>query len=76
MAKSGSEITKKSTAKRRVRSTSFSFNPEEMALLEAMTERFGGKKAAVIAGLEALQRRNDLTKADVLAAIETNWRDQ
>jgi hypothetical protein len=43
---------------------------EEAALLARHVDREGGVKAAVIAGLRALDRRNDLSNKELIAIIE------
>ncbi len=45
------------------------FNPEEKALLERLGKSYGGKKAAVVAGLRALDGRKTMTKAELVAEI-------
>lgn len=55
---------------------SFKFTPEEKDMLDRLAESHGGRKAAIIAGLEALERKNGISKAQVIAAIEENWSDR
>lgn len=76
MAKTGSEIAAASEKRRGIQSTSFKFTPEEKDMLDRLAESHGGRKAAIIAGLEALERKNGLSKAQVIAAIEENWTDK
>lgn len=75
MAKTGSQIVAASEKRRGIQSTSFKFTPEEKELLDRLAEAHGGRKAALIAGLEALERRNGPTKAEVLAAVAAHWQD-
>lgn len=42
----------------------------ELALLTKLAKRYGGKQAAIVAGLNALSGRNDMTKEELLAEIE------
>ena len=55
MAKTASQVVRDSEKRRGVQSTSFKFSPEEMALLDALSERQGGRKAAIMAGLRCLE---------------------
>lgn len=48
---------------------SIRLSDDEMALLEDMAERHGGKSAAIIAGLKALKRRNATTPEEALAVL-------
>lgn len=75
MAKTGSQIVAASEKKRGIQSTSFKFTPEEKELLDRLAESHGGRKAALIAGLQALERRNGPTKAEVMAAIDAHWEE-
>ena len=51
---------------------SFRFSPEELARLEAAKNKHGSYKAAIMAGLESLDRKNDLTQKEVLDWIRRN----
>ena len=72
MAKTASEVTKKSEEKHKVRSTSFKFKPEEMELLDSLSEKYGGRKAAVMAALEALAEKgnNKPSKKELLSLLD------
>lgn len=45
---------------------SIRFSDEELELLDRLAEKHGTIKAAIMAGLHALDRKNDLTQKDVL----------
>ncbi len=46
-------------------------NADEAALLKRCQDKTGqGLKATLVAGLRALERKNDLSKAELLAEIE------
>lgn len=51
---------------------SIRFSDEELALLDRLAKKHGTIKAAVMAGLESLDRKNDLTQKDVLDWIRRN----
>jgi|694.fasta_scaffold01641_27 hypothetical protein len=70
MAKTASQVVRDSEQRRGVQSTSFKFSPDEIALLDELAEREGGRKAAVIAGLHALRRRNEPTPEEALRVLE------
>lgn len=72
MAKTASEVVKASETRRGIRSTSVKLDPDEMALWDRMAEKHGGRKASLVAALERLDGRKDITRADVLAWIERN----
>lgn len=72
MAKTGSQIVAASEARRGIQSTSFKFTPEEKELLDRLAEEHGGRKAVIIAGLQALDRKNDLTQKEVIEWIRRN----
>lgn len=61
-AKRVEKSRKKSGAKR----VTMDFKPDELAVLEAATVKYGGKKAAVIAGLRLLSGANEPTDAELL----------
>lgn len=63
-----SQASKASETRRGVKSTSFKFAPDERELLDRMAEKHGGRKAAIMAGLERLDSEG-VTKADVMAWI-------
>lgn len=48
---------------------SFRFSAEELKLLDDLARQHGGQKAAVIAGLRALQGRGAVTDEELLALI-------
>jgi hypothetical protein len=48
------------------------FSDEELALLDRMTEKHETMKAAILAGLRALEGHNDLTQDQVLDWIKRN----
>ena len=45
---------------------SIRFSDEELELLDRLAEKHGTIKSAIMAGLPALDRKNDLTQKDVL----------
>lgn len=49
---------------------SIRFADDELKLLDRLAKRHGSIKAAVLAGLRALESRNDLTKEAVLEYLE------
>jgi hypothetical protein len=51
---------------------SFRFSPQELAELEAAKRKHGSYKAAIMAGLDSLKKRNDLTQDQVLDWIKRN----
>ena len=51
---------------------SIRFSDEELELLEQMAARHGTIKAAVMAGLKALEGHNDLTQDQVIDWIRRN----
>lgn len=48
---------------------SLRLSEEELALLDAMAERHGGKSAAIVAGLRALEKRNAITPEEAMTAL-------
>lgn len=48
---------------------SFRFSAEELKLLEDLARQHGGQKAAVMAGLRALQGRGAVSDEELLALI-------
>lgn len=64
------EAVKKSRAANGVMPTSVNLSPDERALWDAMALRYGGKKAALLAGLRALDKAQPMSKVDLLAEIE------
>lgn len=48
---------------------SLRLSDSEMELLDEMAARHGGKSAAMIAGLNALKKRNAITPEEALAAL-------
>lgn len=50
--------------------TTLTLRPEEAELLERLAAEHGGKKAAILAGLEALVSRQEPTNAELLALLE------
>jgi hypothetical protein len=70
MAKTVSEVSKASRARSGSKSTSFAFTTDELAQIDRLAKRYGGKKAALVAGLNALECRNELSKAELLAALD------
>ncbi len=71
-AKTASEIVAKSNEKRGVTPVGVRLDAEEIALLDALAEIHGGRKAAIMAGLESLDRKNGLTQKEVLDWIRRN----
>ena len=69
MARTASDITKSSDQRRGVQSTSFKFSPEELELLARLAAVHGGRKAAIIAGLRALDRCGDISNTELLALL-------
>jgi hypothetical protein len=63
------EMVKSSRARNGVRLTSLAFTPAEWTLLDAMAAHYGGKKAAVVAGLRALEGRADLTDVELVELL-------
>ena len=53
---------------------SIRFSDEELKLLERMAGKHGTIKAAVMAGLHALEKRNDLTQDQVIDWIRRHTR--
>ena len=53
---------------------SLRLDAEEMALLAKLAKRHGGKSAAIVAGLRALDGAKDLSKAELLALLERRLR--
>ena len=51
---------------------SFRFQPDEIELLERLADKHGGAKAAVIAGLRALDGKGGVSQKDVLDWIRRN----
>lgn len=49
---------------------SLRLDSSELALLERLGKKHGGKQAAIVAGLNALSDKEELTKAELLALIE------
>ena len=49
---------------------SFRFQPGEIELLERLAEMHGGAKAAVMAGLRALEQRNQPTNKELLVMLK------
>jgi len=45
------------------------FDEAELKLLDEMAAKHGSKAAAIIAGLEALKRRNAITPEEAIAAL-------
>ncbi len=71
-AKTASEIVAKSNEKRGVTPVGVRLDAEEIALLDALAEFHGGRKAAIMACLESLDRKNGLTQKEVLDWIRRN----
>lgn len=71
-AKTASEIVAKSNEKRGATPVGLRLLPEELSLLDELADKLGGRKAAVMAGLELLRGRNDLTQDQVLDWIKRN----
>jgi hypothetical protein len=71
-AKTGSEIVAKSNKSRGITPVGLRLSPEEISLLDEMAARLGGRKAAIMAGLAALDRNNDLTQDQVIDWIRRN----
>lgn len=67
-----SEAVAKSNAKRGAVPVGLRLLPDELAILDQMADRLGGRKAAIMAGLDALKKRNDLTQDQVLDWIKRN----
>lgn len=53
---------------------SFRFSDEELALLDGLAKDHGTQKAAVLAGLRALQGRKDVSDQELLALIAKRLR--
>jgi predicted transcriptional regulator len=51
---------------------SIRFSDDEVKLLDRLAKRHGSIKAAVMAGLHALEARNDLTREQVLDWLKRN----
>lgn len=68
--KPASEAVKKSRAHAGVTTTSVSLAPDERALWDRLAEQHGGRKAALMAGLRALEGEGERSKAALLAEIE------
>jgi hypothetical protein len=49
---------------------SFRFQPDEIVLLERLAEKHGGAKAAVIAGLRALEAQRELSNTALLRILK------
>ena len=49
---------------------SFRFQPEEIKMLERLAEKHGGAKAAVVAGLRALEAQKEPSNADLLKLLK------
>lgn len=65
-----SEAVAKSNAKRGAVPVGLRLLPDEMEILDKMADRFGGRKAAFIAGLRALEARNEPSNADLLEMLK------
>lgn len=57
------------TAKRPSPAKSFRFTPEEQALLDRLAEEHGSQKAAIMAGLDALVNRREITDAQLARLV-------
>lgn len=71
--KETSKAVKASDEKRGIQSTSFKFSPDELALLERLAKKLGGRKAAVIEGLRALERSDNgsgISNAELLEELK------
>lgn len=64
------EAVAKSREKSGAKGVNISMLPEERALLDALADRHGGIKGAVMAGLRALEGRGEISRAALLAEIE------
>jgi len=53
---------------------SFRFSEEELQLLEQLANDFGSKKAAMVAGLQALKGRGQISDEELLALIAKRLR--
>lgn len=51
-------------------SKAFRFSDDELSLLTAMTKKHGSQKAAIMAGLRALEQRNQPTNKELLAMLK------
>lgn len=49
--------------------TTLTLRPEEVALLERLAADHGGKKAAIVAGLRALDQRGEIGNAELAALV-------
>lgn len=69
-AKTASEIVAKSNAKRGATPVGLRLVPDEIELLDAAAALHGGRKAAILAGLRALEQRNQPTNKELLAMLK------
>lgn len=54
---------------------SFRFSEEELQLLEQLAQEHGGQKAAVMAGLRALEARGVISDDELIAAVTKRIRE-
>jgi hypothetical protein len=64
--KTHSEAVTESRKRTKARAVNVSMKPDESALLDRMADEHGGIKAAIVAGLRALERRNEPTNDELL----------
>ena len=64
-----SDAVTESRARTGAKALTMSLSPEENALLEKHAKAHGGKKAAVVAGLRALEARGEPTPEEALKVL-------
>lgn len=65
-----SEAVAKSNAKRGAVPVGLRLLPDEMAILDQMADRLGGRKAAFMAGLRALEARNEPSNSELIDMLK------